>query len=123
MISLLGKNIKEIRERKGISAYKLSQLSGVNQATISYLESGKRQNANSETVNKLANALNVEINDLYHLDDNESYIVSDLMELINVLLTSDELTLNGKPLSNIEREYFKEGVIDRIKKIEELRNE
>ena len=45
------------------------------------------------------------------------------MELINVLLTSDELTLNGKPLSNIEREYFKEGVIDRIKKIEELRNE
>lgn len=123
MISLLGKNIKEIREHKGISAYKLSQLSGVNQATISYLESGKRQNANSETVNKLANALNVEINDLYHLDDNESYIVSDLMELINVLLTSDELTLNGKPLSNIEREYFKEGVIDRIKKIEELRNE
>lgn len=123
MISLLGKNIKEIRERKGISAYKLSQLSGVNQATISYLESGKRQNANSETVNKLANALNVEINDLYHLDDNESYIVSDLMELINVLLTSDELTLNGKPLSNIEREYFKEGVIYRIKKIEELRNE
>lgn len=123
MISLLGKNIKAIRERKGISAYKLSQLSGVNQATISYLESGKRQTANSETVNKLANALNVEINDLYHLDDNESYIVSDLVELINVLLTSDELTLNGKPLSNIEREYFKEGVIDRIKKIEELRNE
>lgn len=123
MISLLGKNIKEIRERKGISAYKLSQLSGVNQATISYLESGKRQTANSETVNKLANALNVEINDLYHLNDDESYIVSDLMELVNVLLTSDELTLNGKPLSNIEREYFKEGVIDRIKKIEELRNE
>lgn len=57
----LRERIKIIRERKGLSQRELSRLSGVRAATLSQLESGKRQDVTTETGKKLARALGVSL--------------------------------------------------------------
>lgn len=59
-------NIKNIRLRKGISIYKLSQLSGISRINIRNLENNKTFNPTLKTLEKIANALNVNIKDLFY---------------------------------------------------------
>ncbi len=60
-VSILGKNIKRIRELKGISAYRLAKDAHVGASTISEIESGIRQSLNSVSMRKIAEALDVPI--------------------------------------------------------------
>ena len=53
-ISLLGKNIKEYRNKKGLSLKKLTEIAEVGYDTIYDLENGKKQNINSTTLDKVA---------------------------------------------------------------------
>jgi transcriptional regulator with XRE-family HTH domain len=63
-ISIIAKNIKKYREKKGISQDKLSKLAGITLHTITKIESGATSDPRIETVKKIANALGVSVDDL-----------------------------------------------------------
>lgn len=55
--------IKEIRKKKRLSQEELSEISGVSRATISSLEARKDVITKIDTLQKLADALNVKVSD------------------------------------------------------------
>lgn len=55
---MLKYNVKEIRKKKGISQWKLSEMSGIARATISQLENGKEIDVRISTLIALSRALN-----------------------------------------------------------------
>jgi transcriptional regulator with XRE-family HTH domain len=59
------RELREIRLRRGLSQADLSAMTGVAEFTISEIESGKRANPRPSTLRKLAQALEVEVADLY----------------------------------------------------------
>lgn len=63
-ISTIAKNIKKIRRKKGISQDKLSKLAEIAYNTIIKIESGAIQNPTIETVQKIAKALDVSLDEL-----------------------------------------------------------
>ena len=63
-ISIIAKNIKKYREKKGISQDKLSKLAGITLHTITKIESGATPDPRIETVKKIANALGVSVDEL-----------------------------------------------------------
>ena len=63
-LSTISKNIKKYRFKKGISQDKLSKLAGIALYTITKIESGATSDPRIETVKKIANALNVGVDDL-----------------------------------------------------------
>ncbi|MEG2412892.1 MAG: helix-turn-helix transcriptional regulator [Clostridium sp.] len=105
MKSILGKNIKEIRENKGLTVNKLSQLAKVGQSTISQIETGNRQSLRSETLEKIAKALGVTTNDLLSIDEG-SYEISELSEAIDFIMQDDELLIDGKIMTMDEKHQF-----------------
>lgn len=60
----IGKNLHEIREKKGVTQEKLALDAGVNRAYVGYIERGER-NPSTEVLVKLAKALNVSPKDLF----------------------------------------------------------
>jgi len=73
-ISRLGRRVKMLRERAGMSQQQLADLSGVSRATIAGLESGTRANLLLDSAAKLARVLNVTLDRLVEdsLDDEPS---------------------------------------------------
>ena len=63
-ISTIAKNIKKYRKEKGLSQDKLSRLADVSHATIIKIESGGIQSPTIDTVQKIAKALGVGVDDL-----------------------------------------------------------
>jgi transcriptional regulator with XRE-family HTH domain len=61
---MFGSNIKKIRESLGLGVNELSRLSGVNASYISALERDEKKNPSVNTLEKLATALNVPINEI-----------------------------------------------------------
>lgn len=59
----IGETIRDIRKRRGIGIRQLSKLSGLGESHISKIER-QYQNPTFESIRKLANALEVDINDL-----------------------------------------------------------
>ena len=62
---ILEYKIKELREKKRMSQAELSQLSGVSRATIIRIESADNVVINTQTLERLAKALNVSIKTLF----------------------------------------------------------
>jgi HTH-type transcriptional regulator, competence development regulator len=106
MSSFLGENIKKYRLNLGLSIKELSEKSGVGSSTISQIETGKRKSLRSESLEKIARALNLNVNDLLSIDEG-SYEVSDLNEAIQFILSDDEVSIDDIPLSSIEKEQFR----------------
>jgi len=63
-ISTIAKNIKKYRKEKGLSQDKLSRLADVAHATIIKIESGGIQSPTIDTVQKIAKALGIGLEDL-----------------------------------------------------------
>ncbi|MDD3066059.1 MAG: helix-turn-helix transcriptional regulator [Endomicrobiaceae bacterium] len=63
-ISNVSKNIKRHRKARKLSQDKLSKLADVSQATIIKIESGGIQSPTIDTVQKIAKALGVSVDDL-----------------------------------------------------------
>ena len=63
-MSTIGKNIKRLRRAKGISQDKLSKLADVSLQTIVKMELDDKPNPTIETVQKIAKALDISIDDL-----------------------------------------------------------
>lgn len=106
-ISELGLNIKKFREQKGWSLSKLKQESGVGYATLHDIENGKSQKMNSKNLEKVAKALNITTNELLGIDVVE-YTVTDLEETLKIILQSDELEIDGLPVSENEKEELED---------------
>lgn len=109
-ISILGQNIKRIREEQNMSAYKLRKKANVGAATISGIEDGSRQSLNSDTVDKIAKALGVTTDSLYSTQLDTEYIVNDIYDSIDMILESDEVTIEGTEMTEKEKQQFKVGV-------------
>jgi len=62
--SKIGKRIKEIRKQKKLSQDKLSKLADLSLNTIVNIEREKNTNPTVETLKKIANALNVTLDEL-----------------------------------------------------------
>jgi transcriptional regulator with XRE-family HTH domain len=63
-MSIIGKNIKKLREQKGISQDRLSKLADISSNTVAKLELDDNPNPTIETLQKIAKALNVMVDDL-----------------------------------------------------------
>lgn len=63
-LSAVALNIKKLRNEKGISQDKLSKLAEVSFHTITKIESGDTPNPTIDTVQKIAQALDVGVDDL-----------------------------------------------------------
>ena len=63
-MSTIGKNIKRLRQAKAISQDRLSKLADVSLQTIVKMELDDKPNPTIETVQKIAKALDVSIDDL-----------------------------------------------------------
>ncbi|MHB8276989.1 MAG: helix-turn-helix domain-containing protein [Candidatus Humimicrobiaceae bacterium] len=61
---MLSENIKKIRKKKGLSQDKLAKLADVTLTTLVKLESGANSNPTIKILIRLADALNVKLDDL-----------------------------------------------------------
>ena len=62
--SKIAKNLKKIRQDKGISQDRLSKLADLSLNTVVTVESGVNPNPTIETLTKIAKALNVSVEDI-----------------------------------------------------------
>ena len=60
----LSKNVKRLREAKGLSQEKLARLADVANNTLIKMETGENKNPTLETLKKVAKALDVSVDDL-----------------------------------------------------------
>ena len=60
----MGEKIKELRERKGISQYRLAELTGINRSTINRYENGSIQKISFDNLLKICEALGVNIKEI-----------------------------------------------------------
>ncbi|MBB6217543.1 transcriptional regulator with XRE-family HTH domain [Anaerosolibacter carboniphilus] len=61
---MLGDNIKYFREIKGFNKKELAELIGVTPAYLSLIENNERKNPAIDTIQKIADILNVSVDDL-----------------------------------------------------------
>lgn len=111
MISELGLNIKKIRELRKISAYELAKRANVGNSTISQIENGKRQTLKGDTLSKIAEALNVSVNDLLGNVDSINFETNDLVDLLNIINYADFIELDGQKLSDDEKKVIENAVM------------
>lgn len=69
MLSTIAKNIRRKRKELGLSQDKLSKLAGVAYNTIVKIESGENPNPTIETLQKIANALDIPVSNLMNKDE------------------------------------------------------
>ena len=58
-----GEIMRKWREKRGLTQCELAELSGINQATISALEKGRNSGGNLDTIELLADALSLSIDE------------------------------------------------------------
>jgi transcriptional regulator with XRE-family HTH domain len=63
-MSTIGKNIKKFRQEKGLSQDKLSKLADLSLNTVVKIELGESPNPTIETMQRIAKALAVSVDDL-----------------------------------------------------------
>lgn len=102
----LGDNIKKIRQSRGLSLQELVKLSGVAKSTIHDAETG-RVSPNTNTLEKLAKALDVPVS---YLLDEDSFInksAEEIREEYKALIPKIE------KLSKEDKDFIKQ-MIDRL---------
>ena len=102
MISDLGKNIQRIRTERNISLNELARKSSVSASTISKVENGITDDLKTNTIIKIAKALNVSLEELViNTPIKNTYEVQDIINQFKYndvlfegkLLTKDEIKL------------------------------
>lgn len=122
MVTILGENIKKIRERAGLSIRKLADISGVSKSVISEIESGKSQKPRYETISKLAIALNTTPDILTAMEYEYEYVVTDVREALEIILSQENLTLNGEELKDEAKTQLINSIKMGLKFAEEIQN-
>ena len=60
--------IKDIRIKKNLTIYKLSKITGINRPYLTQLENNKKFNPSLSVMHKIANALEVKMDDLFYTE-------------------------------------------------------
>ena len=74
---MLSNKIEQLRKEKGYTFAKLSELSGISTGRLSDLASGKRNNATMDTLIKMADALDVTLDELVGRKKNGIFLNPD----------------------------------------------
>ena len=61
---MIGEKIQELRESKGISQYRLAELTGINRSTINRYENGSIQKISFDNLLKIGEALEIDIKEI-----------------------------------------------------------
>lgn len=77
----IAERLKNVRETKNISVYKLSQISGISETHIRDLERGKR-NPSFDTLSRLAKPLGLSLADMFKESEDVSYLNNEERELV-----------------------------------------
>ena len=86
----ISKKLKDIRKTKGISVYKLSQLSGVSETHIRDLERGDK-NPSIDTLSKIVSPLGTSLSDFLNETEGVSYLSEKEKTLVEYFrLLSDD---------------------------------
>ena len=81
--TLLGKRIKELRQKRRYTQEKLAEMLDISQNALSYIEMGENF-FTSETLEKLATALDVQPNEIFsfqHLDKKEN-LLNEIVQML-----------------------------------------
>ncbi|GAA0115973.1 helix-turn-helix domain-containing protein [Clostridium senegalense] len=122
----IGKNLKFIRKEQNLTIRDLVQLSDVGKSTISDIENDN-VNPTTATLEKLAKALNVSVNDFFHssIDEKNKVKSNTEVELTNKdkkdieknlektlaqLEKEDGLMLSGNPVDADDWEFIKTAI-------------
>jgi len=86
----LGKRIQELRKLRGLTQSKLAEMIDVEVVTISRIENGSRF-PKRENLENLADALNVEIKDLFDFEHNQTkaFLVKEIQKMIKLAKVED----------------------------------
>lgn len=85
--------IKEIRKKKNITVYKLSKLTGISRTYLLELENNKKFNPSLSVMYKIANALEVKIDDLFCTELDLEQLKEKLNNAIEIYGIGTEETL------------------------------
>ena len=80
-MSILGDNIKTLREKNKMTLKELADKSGVGQSTINDIEKAKAKNPKSETLSKLASIFHISMDELLFNEWNYKYTTRTKQEL------------------------------------------
>lgn len=95
---MIGNNLKNIREKLGLGVNELSRISDVNASYISSIERGVKTNPSIEILEKIANALDVEVKELF---ETENVTDEKLQQWDNELSENGELVKQIKTIEFI----------------------
>lgn len=99
-MTILGDNIKKLRDRAGMTITDLSNLSGVGRSTISEIESGKAQNPKGNTISAIAKVFGVNTGTLTEMEFEHEYVITDIEEAMELILNQENLMLHGEVLND-----------------------
>jgi XRE family transcriptional regulator of biofilm formation len=88
---MIGKNIQEIRKKKGLTLSELAERASISKSYLSNIERDINQNPSIHIIKKLATVLDVDLNALLKTDNNEEitqYIESEWLDFVNELKES-----------------------------------
>jgi len=88
----IGNGIKKVLTRKKVSQKELATVTGISETTISHVVSGKSK-PTEDTLDKIANALDVYKDIFYYLGAEESEIPDDKKKLFQLIWGSLEATI------------------------------
>jgi transcriptional regulator with XRE-family HTH domain len=92
---VIGKRIKELRQKKHLTQEKLAEMCNLSASYISYIESAKKKRASLESLVKLANNLGVTVDTFlngYQKNDTNEY-ESALMRLFEDCSSNEKLMM------------------------------
>lgn len=123
MVSILGQNITRLRENLGMTQSVLADLSGVSAATINKIENGNRNTLSSDSIIKIANALEVTTDELLKNEDYriEEFETTDIEEALNFFIQDKDLKYKDDYLSDIEKELLMNAINNAFSNIDLLR--
>ena len=61
---MIGEKIREVRENKGMSQYRLAEITGINRSTINRYENGSIQKISFDNLMKICEALEIDIKEI-----------------------------------------------------------
>lgn len=117
-----GTKIKELRKQKGLTQKQLGDMCGIADSNIRKYENGK-QNPKLETLQKIADALEVSINvffDFKYMVEVEKNVMSNDDQIRRLLSYHKALNPNEEDLVSKYRKLNKIGQSEADKRVEEL---
>ena len=88
---MIGKNIQDLRKRKGMTLTQLAADAGISKSYLSNIERGVNQNPSIEVLKRLAVVLNADLKTLLRVEDQieiDQNLNQELIDLIEELRTS-----------------------------------